>query len=273
MDYAFYKISPLRVFDSNKLVSKLSAEDKKKAIHEYKNKEKIVEVVFSQGAYALKDNVAAYYAARTYNEPKIIIKVEKKFVKEMEETLIARVKTENLNPMFSAILYEELKEVCGYNQSKTSKLVGKTQGAISNKKRLLKLPHKIQVGLMTDKIKERHGRALLQLHRLETFEKDSIEIYQEIINNNLNVQETEDLVFEKLGKEIKQKENLIISELTSLDQLKSKEIKIVINQFDSDLGTLKEKTKAVFGKLDIEISQGLDKEDYVFVIKLKGVNK
>ena len=172
MDYLYYKISPLRIFDEKNILKKMTKEDKENAIKNYKNDKliKIITVSFGNRGYVLEEGAEILYAIRYYKIQKIKIKIDIKYEKEIKQTLLERVQLEIMNPMISAILYEEIKEICDYNQGDISKLVNKTQGAISNKKRLLKLPQEIQIGIIKNKIKERHGRALLQLHKRETFE-------------------------------------------------------------------------------------------------------
>ena len=75
-------------------------------------------------------------------------------------------------------------------QGEIAKRVSKQQSTISNKIRILSLPEELQQMLMTNKLTERHARALLKL----TEESDRKKVLNRVIDNNLNVKQTEKLV-------------------------------------------------------------------------------
>ena len=75
--------------------------------------------------------------------------------------------------------------------------IGKRQSTISNKLRILTLPPDIQKKLAEAKLTERHARALLKVEDPEVRER----ILQRVINNNLNVKQTEKLIEDFLVKE------------------------------------------------------------------------
>ena len=77
--------------------------------------------------------------------------------------------------------------VCGYTQEAVSKKLGKSQSAISNKLRLLKLGRDEISRISEAGLTERHARALL---RLTTTEARTTAL-SHIIENNLNVYDTD----------------------------------------------------------------------------------
>ena len=68
--------------------------------------------------------------------------------------------------------------------------MGKTQGSISNKLRLLNLSQDVQDALLNNQISERHARSLLKLEN----EDEQVEVLNRIINERLNVRETDSLI-------------------------------------------------------------------------------
>ena len=49
--------------------------------------------------------------------------------------------------------------------------------------------------------------------------------------------------------------------------------KIVIDKVDKELNETMKVLKKYFPNIDIELTHGIDKEDYVFLLKLKGIEK
>src|SRR5699024_10394012 len=104
--------------------------------------------------------------------------------------LIENLQREDLNFMEEAQGYYNLIDDHNFTQQELVKKIGKSQSTIANKIRLLKLPQDIQSLLVSEKLTERHGRALLKLP------DDDLrrEILNKTIEDNLNVNSTETLV-------------------------------------------------------------------------------
>lgn len=111
--------------------------------------------------------------------------------------LIENLQREGLTPIEEAHAYQRLIEVNNLTQAGLAQRLGKRQSTIGNKLRLLNLPESVQTALSEKKITERHGRALLPLRDQGLQEK----FLQEIIEKNLNVQQTEHGVDRLLNKE------------------------------------------------------------------------
>ncbi len=111
--------------------------------------------------------------------------------------LIENLQREGLTPIEEAFAYQRLIEVNNLTQASLAQRLGKRQSTIGNKLRLLNLPESVQSALSEKKITERHGRALLPLRDKDLQEK----LLQEVIEKNLNVQQTEQKVHRLLNKE------------------------------------------------------------------------
>ncbi len=270
-----YKISTLRIIDKYKFIDSLTEEQREIAIEKYNNKfnQFTIKVSYENGIFILKDNPDLFYAAINLNEHMINVILVDKDEEYIVDKLLIRAKKEVLNPMLAAYIYGEIKEFSGYSQDYIAKKIGKTQGAISNKSRLLSLPRFVQNELIKGNIKERHGRAILKLSKHDEYENESKIVLDKIIKEDMLVNETEDLIDEFLGKAVGKRESLNIIALGDKNQLKQKEIKMVIKEIDLDLDVLQKKLKKHFPNLIFKVEQGTVKEDYVFLIKMKGVNK
>lgn len=110
--------------------------------------------------------------------------------------LIENLHREGLNPIDEASGYLELLTQFQLTQEQVAKRVGRSQPAVANKLRLLKLPEDVREALASGTISERHARALLRLQHAE----DQSRILGEILQNDLTVKETEDLVDGLVGR-------------------------------------------------------------------------
>lgn len=143
-----------------------------------------------EGNYEIIAGERRYRAARSLDWAKIPAIVE-----EMDDAkvaslaLIENLQRENLNPIDEAQAYLELMKVNNLTQTDLAKQVGKTQSYVANKIRLLKLTPKVQSFLVSKKITQRHGRALLGLG-----EEDQDRAVSEIVKKGLTVKETENMV-------------------------------------------------------------------------------
>lgn len=105
-------------------------------------------------------------------------------------SLVENVQRENLNFLEEARAYKKLMDDFNLTQAEIAKKVSKQQSTISNKIRLLSLPEELQQMLLENKLTERHARALLKIDDIS----DRKKILHRVIDNNLNVKQTEKLV-------------------------------------------------------------------------------
>lgn len=120
-------------------------------------------------------------------------------LQEQEAALIAlveNVQRENLNFIEEARAYKKLMEDFGLTQLEIAEKVGKKQSTISNKIRILSLPEDIQEKILKGRLTERHARALLKLQDRD----ERIRVTDKVVNNGLNVKQTEKLIEEVLQK-------------------------------------------------------------------------
>lgn len=110
--------------------------------------------------------------------------------------LIENLQRENLTSIEEAVAYQQLMDIHGLTQESLAQRLGKGQSTIANKIRLLQLPDLCHQALKEKAITERHARALLSLKD----EQLQLNFLQQIIENDLNVKETEQLIDKYLNK-------------------------------------------------------------------------
>lgn len=139
-------------------------------------------------------------AAELKEIPCVIKEVDDK--QAMKLALIENIQRENLNPIEEAYAFKGLMEDYGLTQEEVAEEIGKSRSYIANTVRLLNLDEEIVDHIAKGKITSGHGRALLSIknkgERLKTAES--------IINNKINVRETEKLVKKTNKKNIKNRE-------------------------------------------------------------------
>ncbi|HPR93965.1 MAG TPA: nucleoid occlusion protein [Syntrophomonadaceae bacterium] len=105
-------------------------------------------------------------------------------------SVIENLQRKELNYFEEASAYSQLLNFFGMTQEEIAVRVGKSQSAIANKLRLLKLPEEVRDKISPDIISERHARALLKLNTTEM----QMEILKQIYEKDLTVKQTENLV-------------------------------------------------------------------------------
>ena len=114
----------------------------------------------------------------------------------LEMAIVENIQRENLNPVEIAIGYQRLMEEHNFTQEVLSERLGKSRSSIANYIRLLKLPADIQIGLRQEKITMGHARSLIAIENTQ----NQLDIYNDIIAQNLSVREVEEIV-QNLEKE------------------------------------------------------------------------
>lgn len=276
MKIDIFNVSKLRIADEFNLSDKLSEKQKQDALSKYNlstiNNYYVV-VEYKNGSYIVTSNEDVYYACKKLNLVNINIGINQAETKKVIAGLKSRAKREVLNPMLSAHIYKELMDIGNLSQKDIASIVEKSQGAISNKLRLLKLIPEVQREIIRETIKERHGRAMLQLVRIPDYHDVVLELLKKVIINKLRVSDTEDEVYKILGKQVGKRDALHIKKIGGRQELKSPGIGVVIEKVDKEIEKTLNVINKYFPNLDIELDQGIDKEDYVFLLKMKGINK
>nr|WP_263853606.1 MULTISPECIES: nucleoid occlusion protein [Levilactobacillus] len=103
--------------------------------------------------------------------------------------LIENLQREELSAIEEAHAYQQLMALNHMTQSQLAEGIGKSQGFVANKLRLLKLAEPVREAILNRQITERHGRALLALD-----DAGQVELLGQIIADKLTVKETEALI-------------------------------------------------------------------------------
>lgn len=125
--------------------------------------------------------------------------------KKLELALIENLQREDLNPIDSAVAYNQLINEFNLTQEDLAKKLAKPRSTITNTLRFLVLPAEIKSALIKKQISEAHAKYLLGLDS----EVKQLSIFRKIIFNNLSVRETDKLIKEYGGTK---KAKIIIGE-------------------------------------------------------------
>lgn len=166
--------------------------------------------------------------------------------------LIENLQREELTVIEEAYAYAKLIEIHGLTQESLAQRLGKGQSTIANKLRLLKLPEPVQTALLNKQITERHARALIALKD----EEKQIQLLQEILNNGLNVKQTEERISSLLGKD--QKKPTVKPKIKSY----SKDLRLAMNTIRESLKMVKE------SGLTIDTMEEDQNDYYQFTIRI-----
>lgn len=104
--------------------------------------------------------------------------------------LVENIQRKDLDVWEEAAALRQLIDQFHLSQEEAARRVGKSQSAVANKLRLLKLPEDVIASLRQSHLTERHARALLRLDRPDLQCKAA----QHIIRSGLNVAQTEQYV-------------------------------------------------------------------------------
>ena len=197
--------------------------------------------------------------------------------------LIENLQRSELSSVEEAQAYEKLMDLNHLTQAKLANGVGKSQSAVANKLRLLKLIVPVQNAILDGLITERHGRALLNLN-----DDQQRKMLMRIVNEKLNVRQTEDEVARLQGKPLpseveakKEQERLSNEENVKVKQPKKQSTKRKAAKKDSPapkikisdpriaMNTIKESVKMINDSgLDAELSEQTLKNAYKITIKI-----
>lgn len=118
--------------------------------------------------------------------PSIIMDVNDK--ESSEIAVVENIQRKDLNAIEEAISYKRILDIGYMTQEQLAQKMGKSQSAIANKIRLLKLSDEVQDAVMKKEISERHARSLL---KLTSIEKQN-EMLKRIITERLTVRKTDE---------------------------------------------------------------------------------
>ncbi|WP_028979369.1 ParB/RepB/Spo0J family partition protein [Sporocytophaga myxococcoides] len=145
----------------------------------------------SPGKYQLISGERRLQATRLAQIPKITAYIRTANDQQMlEMALIENIQRENLNALEIALSYQRLISECSLKQEELGDRVGKNRTTVTNYLRLLKLPPDIQAAVRDNRISMGHARALITIERID----DQLSIFKKILEEELSVRKTEDLV-------------------------------------------------------------------------------
>jgi ParB family transcriptional regulator, chromosome partitioning protein len=170
--------------------------------------------------------------------------------KSAKIAIIENIQRENLTAIEEAVAYEKLLKDHNFIQSQLAVAVGKSQSSIANKLRLLNLNDTIKDAILTKQITERHGRALLKLDS----EDKRLSVFNKIINNELNVAQTEAVVEKVLAKQKK---------------ANKPDIKRVVakNDYRLEVNTIKQSLKAIEAS-GVKVYLDVDENDHGVTLEI-----
>ena len=108
----------------------------------------------------------------------------------LELALVENIQREDLDSVEVAISFQRLIEECRLTQEQLSERVGKQRSTVANYLRLLKLPAEIQLGIRNKHLSMGHARTLVNIED----PKKQIAVYYKVIDGELSVRQTEELV-------------------------------------------------------------------------------
>ena len=101
--------------------------------------------------------------------------------------LLENLQRKNLNPIEEARTYQKILELDQMTQEELAKTMGKSQGAVANKLRLLSLSEAVQDAVLKEQISERHARSLLSIENPEEQKR----MLKKVIDKKMTVRELE----------------------------------------------------------------------------------
>ncbi|MDQ0351536.1 ParB family chromosome partitioning protein [Alkalibacillus filiformis] len=181
-------------------------------------------------------------------------------VKNMTDTetasvaLIENLQREELTVVEEAIAYDQLLHTHGLTQEALAQRLGKSQSTIANKLRLLKLPSVVQQSLLNKQITERHARALIAL-KDETLQET---VLSQIIEEQLNVKQTEERVQQVLNPEEKEEKKTRKPKIQGVN----KDVRIALNTIRQSLNMVQDTG------MDVETEEEEVDDYYQITIKI-----
>ena len=154
------------------------------------------------------------------------IEIECKAEQSATLAIIENIQRSELSFFEEANAIAKLSETFGMTQDEIAKRLGKSQSAISNKLRLLKLPSDVRYFIEKENLTERHARALLKLSST----KDIWQTLNMIKEKGLNVRQTEEYIEKLTDNTVKPKKNIVKI---------FKDIRIFINTVNKAIETMR----------------------------------
>ena len=147
--------------------------------------------------------------------------------------LVENLQRRDLDFIEEANGINQLIRMFGMSQEEAARRIGKSQSAVANKLRLLKLPQDVLEGLRENGLSERHGRALLRLPEPE----QQREALMYIVDNSLTVAATDAYIDALLSQpEEKQREEKPEGKRTFV----LKDVRVFLNTLSRSIDLMKQ---------------------------------
>jgi ParB family chromosome partitioning protein len=147
----------------------------------------IIVNIGNNGKYQIIAGERRYRACKIAGLKEIPVIIKNLSDKEiLEIALIENIQREELTAIEEAEGYEKLMNDFGYTQAKLAEAVGKSRSHVANLLRLNNLPDSIKLMINNGQLTMGHARCLIGLVNAE-------ELANKIIENDLNVRQTEEL--------------------------------------------------------------------------------
>ena len=108
----------------------------------------------------------------------------------LEIAIVENLQREDLDAVEEALAYKALADEFKMTHEQIAKKVGKSRATVTNSLRILELPQKIVDSISSGKISSGHARPLLTLDNQDR----QIEVWHEIVKNDLSVRDVEALL-------------------------------------------------------------------------------
>lgn len=150
--------------------------------------------------------------------PAIVVNMNNE--EQLEVAILENIQREDLNPLEEAESYKRLIDEFHHTQEELSEILGKSRSHVTNILRLLTLPDQVKKMISDGKLSFGHARALVGVD-------DAAAIAEDIVNNSLNVRQTEGLVKNK--KHPKQSKRIIDPEVIGVAEKISSMLGLGVN--------------------------------------------
>lgn len=188
-------------FQPRKEFGREALEELKSSIHENGLVQPITVRRVEEGMFELVSGERRFRAVTElgFSEiPAYVLQVDSD-TKMLELALTENLQREDLNAIEVAAGYQRLIDECNLTQEQVAERVGKDRATVANFLRLLKLPARIQKGLIDGDISAGHARALLSIED----EEERARLFTRIMKHNLSVRQVEKEVRQILGRDEK----------------------------------------------------------------------
>lgn len=165
--------------------------------------------------------------------------------------LIENLQRENLHYLEEAECYASLLENYSLTQEQLAERLGKSQSAVANKLRILKLPPEVKEAMTEARMTERHARALLRLRDEET----QLGVINKVKAKSLSVKDTEKLVEKTLNNQYDEKKDGAAPRPKILRYLR--DFRLFVNTVNAAAGQLRDAGMEVEVE-QVDLAEGMD---------------